>query len=81
MILQQLEENGVIGEIATIDVSNLNDITMEYGTRLRVVLGTEENLPYKIRYMAQAIAQIEDYQTGELDVSFKYSDKALVNPE
>lgn len=81
VILQQLEENGVIGEIATIDVSNLNDITMEYGTRLRVVLGTEENLPYKIRYMAQAIAQIEDYQTGELDVSFKYSDKALVNPE
>lgn len=80
-ILQNLEDNGVIGKIATIDVSNLNDITMEYDQRLTVVLGTADRLAYKIEYMALAIAQIEDYQTGELDVSFKYSDKALVNPE
>lgn len=80
-ILAALEENGVIGQIASIDVTNLNDITMEYGQRLHVVLGTSENLAYKVTYMARAIAQIEEYQTGELDVSFKYSDKALVNPE
>lgn len=80
-ILGALEDNGVIGQIATIDVTNLNDITMEYGQRLTVALGTSENLEYKVAYMAQAIAQIEDYQTGELDVSFKYSEKALLNPE
>ena len=80
-ILTALEDNGVIGQIASIDVSNLNDITMEYGQRLHVVLGTAENLPHKVQYMALAIAQIEEYQTGELDVSFKYSDKVLVNPE
>lgn len=80
-ILNALEDNGVIGQIASIDVSNINDITMEYGQRLHVVLGTAENLAYKVQYMALAIAQIEEYQTGELDVSFKYSDKALVNPE
>lgn len=80
-ILAALEDNGIIGQIASIDVTNLNDITMEYGQRLHVVLGTSENLAYKVTYMARAIAQIEEYQTGELDVSFKYSDKALVNPE
>ena len=80
-ILNALEDNGVIGLIASIDVTNINDITMEYGQRLHVVLGTAENLDYKVQYMALAIAQIEEYQTGELDVSFKYSDKALVNPE
>lgn len=80
-ILNALEDNGVIGQIASIDVTNINDITMEYGQRLHVVLGTAENLAYKVQYMALAIAQIEEYQTGELDVSFKYSDKALVNPE
>ena len=56
-------------------------ITMEYGQRLHVVLGTEENLAYKVQYMALAIGQMEEYETGELDVSFKYSDKALLNPE
>lgn len=80
-ILAALEENGVIGQIASIDVTNLNDISMEYGQRLHVVLGTAENLEYKVTYMAQAVQQIEEYQTGELDVSFKYSDKALLNPE
>ena len=80
-ILQSLEDNGVIGQIASIDVTNLNDITMEYGSRLHIVLGTGENLPYKIAYMAQAIAQLKSYETGELDVSFKFSEQALLNPE
>jgi len=80
-ILTALEDNGVIGQIASIDVTNINDITMEYGQRLHVVLGTEENLDYKVQYMALAIGQMEEYETGELDVSFKYSDKALLNPE
>lgn len=80
-ILTALEDNGVIGQIASVDVSNINDITMQYGQRLHVVLGTAEDLAYKVQYMALAIDQIEEYQTGELDVSFKYSDKALLNPE
>lgn len=80
-ILQALEDNGVIGQIASIDVTNLNDITMEYGQRLHIVLGTSENLAYKVSYMAAAIEQLEEYETGELDVSFKWSEKALLNPE
>ena len=79
-ILNALEDNSVIGQIAIIDVSNLNDITMEYGQRLRIVLGTADDLAYKVGYMAAAIAQLEEYETGELDVSFKWSDKALLNP-
>ena len=79
-ILAELENNGVIGRIIYLDVSNLNNITMEYGQRFDIVLGTSENLSYKIAYMAQAIAQLPEYETGELDVSFKYSEKALLNP-
>lgn len=81
LILQSLEKNSVLGQIATIDVTDLNDITMEYSQRLIVRLGTNENLDYKIAYMAQAVEQIEEYQIGELDVSFKYSEQALLNPQ
>lgn len=79
-VLENLEANGVIGQIVYLDVSNLNNITMEYGQRFDIVLGTSENLDYKIAYMAQAITQLPEYETGELDVSFKYSEKALLNP-
>lgn len=79
-VLSGLEDNGIIGQVESIDVTNLNHITMEYAQRLTIVLGTSENLPYKIAFMAQAISQLPDYETGELDVSFKYSEKALLNP-
>lgn len=79
-VLDSLEDSGIIGQVESIDVTNLNNITMEYAQRLSIILGTQENLPYKIAYMAQAISQLPDYETGELDVSFKYSEKALLNP-
>lgn len=80
-VLGALEENGIIGQIEYVDVSNLNNITMAYSQRLDIILGTSENLAYKIAYMAQAVSQLADYETGELDVSFKYSEKALFNPQ
>lgn len=80
-ILQCLEESEVIGTIASIDVTDLTDITMEYGQRFHVVLGDSERLSYKISYMAQAISQLDEYEIGELDVSFAYSDQALLTQE
>lgn len=80
-IAQALEKNGVIGRIASMDVNDLQALTMEYAQRFHVVLGNSERLDYKIAYMAQAISQVEDYQIGELDVSFEYSDQALLTQD
>lgn len=80
-ILQSLERNGVIGQIASINVQSLSEIQLQYGQRFQVQLGSTENLDYKIRYMNQAISQMEDYQTGQLDVSFEYGEKAIFTPE
>lgn len=80
-ILQSLERNGVIGQIASVNVQSLSDIQLQYGQRFQVRLGTAENLDYKIRYMQQAISQMEDYQTGQLDVSFEYGEEGIFTPE
>ena len=80
-ILQSLERNGVIGQIASVNVQSLSDIQLQYGQRFQVRLGTTENLDYKIRYMSQAISQMEDYQTGQLDVSFEYGEEGIFTPE
>lgn len=79
-ILRELEDSGVIGKVTTVDVSDLEALSLNYEQRIQVVLGNSEQLAYKISYMAQAIAQLEDYETGELDVSFEYYDEALFNP-
>lgn len=69
-ILTALELNDIVGEAASVDVTNLNAIELWYGRRYQVNLGDTSNLEYKIACMKKAIAQLGDYEMGVLDVSF-----------
>lgn len=69
-IAQFLESSGVIGEAASIDVTNPSGLELWYGQRYQVTLGDSMELGYKIRSMKAAIDQMGDYQSGILDVSF-----------
>lgn len=69
-ILQALEDNDIVGDAASVDVSQLQDIILWYGTQYQVNLGSIDRMEYKIAYMKNAIMQMSGYQTGILDVSF-----------
>ena len=69
-ILRDLEKNGILGEMASVDVSDLGHIQLWYADRYQVELGDTTRLSYKVRAMKQAIDQMSAYQTGVLDVSF-----------
>ena len=72
-LMQYLEEYGIIGAAASIDVENLGDIVIWYGTRFRVDLGDTTDLKIKVSRMKDAIDTINrtsDTQTGVLDVTF-----------
>ena len=69
-ILQQLEANDIVGDAASVDVSQIQDITLWYGTQYQVNLGSIADMDKKIVYMKNAIMQMNDYQTGILDISF-----------
>lgn len=69
-IVQYLEDCGVIGEAESVDVTNMGDLQLWYGDRYQVTLGDGLELSRKIRSMKAAIEQMEDYESGVLDVSF-----------
>lgn len=69
-ILKALEENDIVGDAASVDVTRIEDIILWYGTRYQVNLGDSSRLEYKIACMNDAILQMSDYQSGILDVSF-----------
>lgn len=69
-ILQYLEDSGVIGAAASVDVTDMNDLEIYYGTRYQITLGDSTQLSYKISSMKAAIDKMGDYQSGILDVSF-----------
>lgn len=78
-ILAQLEKNGVIGEMVSIDVSDMARLQMWYGKRYQINLGDSGELAKKIYSMKQAIDQRGPYQTGVLDVSFTLSENVCYN--
>ncbi len=80
-ILQCLEENGVIGQIASVNVSDMTMIELWYEDHYQVLLGDSKNLGYKIQSMVKAIGQQKDYQRGILDVSFTtWGDQVNLSP-
>ena len=80
-ILQALEENDIVGDAASVDVTRMEDIIVWYGTRYQVNLGDSANLDYKIACMNDVILQMSDYQSGVLDISFTiWPDRVVYTP-
>lgn len=69
-ILRTLEAKGIIGGIASVDVTDISDLQMWYGQNCQIKLGDHSRLDYKIASMKAAIAQMGQFQSGTLDVSF-----------
>lgn len=70
-IITQLERNGILGEVASVDVENMGDIELWYGSQYQVKLGQAGQLDQKIAAMKQAISQMGSHQSGVLDVTFE----------
>lgn len=80
-VLRALEENSILGMVPSLDVQNLADIRLTYTTRFQVLLGTQENMTYKIGAMKEAVEQMGNYESGELDASFTlFPDRVVYSP-
>jgi len=69
-ILAALEANGILGSVEEVDVSDIKQLSMWYGSRYHVTLGDTGRLEYKVSAMKAAIQKMGEYQNGYLDVSF-----------
>ena len=69
-ILQNLEKNGIMGEIALVDVSVPSDMQLWYGEKYQIKLGDSSRLDYKITSMQTVFLQQEYLEAGTIDVSF-----------
>lgn len=79
-VMTALEQNRIIGEIALINVTDVNAIRLDYPQLLTVLLGDAQRMDYKISYLAAAVEKLADSQSGELDLSLEYSEDAVFTP-
>ncbi len=69
-ILQFLEDRSILGEVVSVDVTNINDLQMWYGDRFQIILGDSTQLAYKIGLIKTAIDEyMNAYDSGILDAS------------
>lgn len=65
-----LEENEILGQAASVDVSSLQNIQMWYAEQYQIKLGDLDRMDYKVMAACQAVRQMSSYQKGILDASF-----------
>ena len=70
LILKALEDNDIVGEVASVDVTSIFNLELRYGQRYQVKLGDTSDMDKKIDQMKKSVAQLNDYQTGILDISY-----------
>ena len=70
-IADYLENNGIIGQAASIDVNDLGNIQVWYGQQYQIKLGDEMQLAHKISLAKGAIDTLsaESHNSGVLDAS------------
>jgi cell division protein FtsQ len=71
-ILQQLEDCEILGEMDSVDVTNIGHITLSYDERITIDLGDGNNLEIKIKSVKNALQDPElgEYAEGNMDASF-----------
>ena len=79
-VMTALEQNRIIGQISLIDLTNVTNIRLEYPQLLTVRLGDDTQLAHKIEFLAAAMVELADSQSGELDLSLEYADAAVFTP-
>ena len=83
-IARYLESFGILGDVASVNVEDLGDLNLWYGTRFLVRLGDTTRLEYKIKCMNAAINgsdpnnTLKEYDSGTLDVSFTIKEDQLI---
>ena len=80
-VLQELSKHSISGLVDSVDFASLTEIELWYNERFQVNLGDTSQLEYKLSSLEATINQMETYESGHLDISFKnWTDKVVYTP-
>lgn len=69
-ILQQIERNGILGKVSSVNVTDIGNIELWYSSQYQVKLGDQSRIDYKIAAMKKTISQMGSHESGVLDITF-----------
>lgn len=80
-LLRALEATEISDKVVSVDVPASYELSFWYQDQYHVLLGTTDELDYKLRYLEQVIAELDSYTTGEIDLTFSKEKTAIFRSE
>lgn len=77
-IVTRLEANEILGSAASVDVTDMADIQLWYGTQYQVLLGDPGNIEEKIDTLKATVTQMGSHQSGVLDITFTGEEEGVI---
>ena len=68
-VLSAISSGGIAGDVKSIDMSSIGSISFIYMNRFTVLLGTGENIDYKMILLRDMLAQLKPEDKGKIDLS------------
>lgn len=68
-LLEALEEQSLLDQVMSLDMSQVSHITFKLQQRFRVNVPFDGDYAYKLRALLQAVEHTEDYETGVMDLT------------
>lgn len=75
-LLKELEAAELTKEVASVSVPNAYDLSLWYGSQYHVKLGDSGSMDYKLEYLKEVVAKLEDYRSGTIDLTFSEGSEA-----
>lgn len=79
-LLQELEAADLTKQVATVEIPASYELAFWYGDQYYVKLGNKDNLSYKLEYLKEVLKNLDDYQSGTIDLSFSEGSEARFTP-
>jgi len=69
-VIRQMEGTGLMEQVTALDAQKSYDLILFSDDRLEILLGSTDQLEYKIQYLAVILEDLEPYQMGTIDLTF-----------
>lgn len=79
-VVQEIQEAELSSLIRSVDVTDLDQVSLNYEGLIEVRLGDGSDLAYKLQYMKAAIEKLSSDARGALDLSFTSGSQAVFHP-
>ena len=80
-VLSGLDGSGLLEHIVSVNVEKDYDIVAMYGDRYEILLGSSQQMEYKMQYLVAILDQLSEYQAGTIDLTLTTDSKASFRPK